>query len=143
MPLTSANWNVTQSAMVTNSFDFGGIFPIMLGLVVVVAIFAMVAFFGSDVTRYKRLAVIIEKIKNTCFYAVLGGIVFVAAYAIYAVIKALLSVAGEFDPIIIAYAAGGFAGLAILGYITSKIIDRFVATAQAAKAERVSEPKEL
>jgi hypothetical protein len=121
--------------MVTNSMDFGGAFTIMAALFAVVVIFAIFAYFGSDVKRYKRLAAIIEKVKNTCFYAVVGGVVFAGAYAIYLVISALLSAAGEFDPIVIAYAIGGFAVLAAVGYLTVKIIDQFAATVNAAREE--------
>ena len=97
----------------------GVVVTLLLFVVLIIALVTII----SSIERYTAFFKAIERIVSTIKYALYGSGVFIVGYGVYCVINIITSAAssGVFDPMIIAYAIGGYIVLAVIGWITEKV----------------------
>jgi len=131
MPVGAANWNVTTTSM-TNTVDPGMLFFLVVIMAGVIGLMLII----TSIQRYTTLMNYIEKWFNSLKYTVYGTGVATVGYVLY-IICGLISQAGSaIDPIWIAYAIGGYAGLTVLGWVAAKIVNRIKAMHSEYKASK-------
>jgi hypothetical protein len=137
--ITSSNWNVTQTSMVTNSIPLGSTIAILILILGVIAFVFVGWYAGSTLQRYKRLWAIAKRIGEAVVCAIVGLFVIGVVWVAYIFLDALFTSIGGFDPMWIAYAIGGFAVCAIVGWVAITLAERVAKQMNDAKAETPSE----
>jgi glucose-6-phosphate-specific signal transduction histidine kinase len=133
--IATAPFNMTQTAIVSNSIGWTGL------LTIVVVLFAVIAliFLISSIERYTAFFNAIEKIIKTIKYALYGAGISASVYAVYLLCGVITTVGKGFDPIIIAYAIGGYVVLVVIGCAGEFVAKRVKAMHNKYKEKKATE----
>lgn len=133
--IATDSFNVTQTAIVSNSISWTGLLTIVVLLVAVIALIFLI----SSIERYTAFFNAIEKIIKTIKYALYGAGISVSVYAIYLLCGVITTVGKGSDPIIIAYAIGGYVVLVVIGYAGELVAKRVKAMHNKYKEKKATE----
>jgi hypothetical protein len=132
-------WNTTQSTMVSNSMSLGSTMALVVCIAVLCFGISIMWYAGSNLQRYKRLWKVLNHIGTVFVCAFIGAVVIGVFWVAYIILSEIFKAVGSFDPMLLAYAAGGFAVCAILGAVVLHLIDKVATTSKEAKGDTIEE----
>ena len=114
------SWNATPPGMVYNSIDGGSQIMLIICIVGIGGLLLLI----TNLERYTKFFDAISKWIATLKYTLFGTGVVICGYGFYIACKSIATVGSGIDPIWIVEAIGIYIGLTILGWITSKVVQK-------------------